>query len=74
MVQAGIPKYIWLIGSQFATLFLEGGLGIKKLMVFNKSLLSKWLWRFGHEEHFLWRQVIDSKYGLKRGDWCSEEV
>jgi hypothetical protein len=39
----------------------------KMLMVFNKALLGKRLWRFGHEDHFLWRQVIDSKYGLKRG-------
>jgi hypothetical protein len=40
------------------------GLGIKKLMVFNKALLGKWLWRFGHEEHSLWRQEI----------WCSVET
>jgi hypothetical protein len=74
MAQARIPKYIWLIGRQFATWFPSGGLGIKKLMVFNKAFLGKWLWRFGHEEHSLWRQVIDSKYGHKRGGWCSEKA
>jgi len=52
----------------------RGGLGIKKLKVFNKTLLGKWFWSFGHEEHFLWRHVIDSKYALKRGGWCSEEA
>lgn len=36
----------------------EGGLGIKKLSVQNESLLSKWLWRFVHEELVLWRRVI----------------
>jgi hypothetical protein len=49
-------------------------LGIKKLTVFNKALLGKRLWRFGHEEHSLWRQVIESKYGIKRGGWCSDEA
>jgi hypothetical protein len=42
------------------------------LMVFNKALPGKWLRRFGHEQHSLWRQLIDSKYWLKRGGWCPE--
>ena len=41
----------------------NGGLGIKKLTMFNKALLGKWLWRFGVEENRLWRRVITMKFG-----------
>jgi len=40
---------------------------LRKIMLFNKALLGKWLWRFGHEENSLWRQVIVMKYGILRG-------
>jgi hypothetical protein len=43
-------------------------------MLFNKALLGKWLWRFGHEENSLWRQVIVMKYEIQRGGWCLEEA
>ena len=40
-----------------------GGLGIRKISLFNEALLGKWLWRFGIEKDALWRQVIEMKYG-----------
>jgi hypothetical protein len=52
----------------------RGGLGVKNLTPFNKALLGKWLWRFGNEQDYLWRQVIVSKYGIQRRGWCSEEA
>jgi hypothetical protein len=53
---------------------VRGGLGVKNLALFNKALLGKWLWRFGTEQDYLWKQVIASKYGIQRGGWCSEEA
>ena len=41
----------------------NGGLGIRKLITFNKALLGKWLWRFGKEDDRLWRMVVALKYG-----------
>ena len=52
----------------------SGGLGIRKLSLFNQALLGKWLWRFGIEKDALWRQVIESKYGSLWGGWRSRLV
>jgi hypothetical protein len=49
----------------------EGGLGIRKVAVFNKALLGKWLWMYATKPMALWRRVIDSKYGSQWGSWCS---
>ena len=51
-----------------------GGLGVKKLVVFNKALLGKWLWRFGLEESHLWRRVIATKYGVDSGGWSAKRT
>lgn len=44
----------------------SGGLGCSGsgiLVLFNESLLGKWLWRYAVERTALWRRIIDSKYG-----------
>jgi hypothetical protein len=49
-----------------------GGLGVRKIALFNKALLGKWLWRFGIEESKLWRRVIATKYGVNSGGWSTK--
>ncbi|KAL8458477.1 hypothetical protein ACS0TY_036118 [Phlomoides rotata] len=47
-----------------------GGLGVKDLKLFNKTLLSKWVWRLVSEgrSEGLWRSILISKYGV---DWIA---
>ena len=46
----------------------NGGLSIRKLTTFNKTLLGKWLWRFRNKENRLWQRVTTSKVGGEWGD------
>ena len=32
----------------------NGGLGIQRIGLFNKTLLGKWLWHYGKESNILW--------------------
>jgi hypothetical protein len=48
---------------------VSGGLVVRNMVMFNKTLMGKWLWRYA-----LWRKVVDSKYGRMGGGWCSKEV
>ena len=52
----------------------KGGLEIGNLILRNKSLLVKWLWRFPREVEMLWHKVIRSKYGIEEGEWLSSGV
>ena len=52
----------------------KGGLEIGNLILRNKSLLVKRLWRFPRESDMLWHKVIRSKYGLEEGWWLLSEV
>jgi hypothetical protein len=51
-----------------------GGLGIRNLLQFNRTLLGKWLWQYAMDRDVLWRLVVDAKYNSSRGGWCSKEV
>jgi hypothetical protein len=53
---------------------VSGGLGVRNMVMFNKALMGKWLWRYALERDALWRMVVDFKYGSMRGGWCSKEV
>ena len=44
-----------------------GGLGIRRIGLFNQALLGKWLCQFVCETNRLWRQVIPTKYGETSG-------
>jgi len=44
------------------------------MVLFNKALMGKWLWRYALERDALWRKVVDFKYGSMRGGWCSKEI
>ncbi|XP_028067083.1 uncharacterized protein LOC114269911 [Camellia sinensis] len=52
----------------------SGGLGVRRLVLFNLALLGKWLWRFVVEKEQLWRRVVVAKFGMGRGEWCSKTV
>jgi hypothetical protein len=45
----------------------EDGLGIRSLVLFNRALLGKWMWRFGLEKHHLWHRVLVAKFGIETG-------
>lgn len=53
---------------------IGGGLEVQNLILFDHGLLGKWLWCYMHEREFLWRVVVDSKYGSLWSEWCSNKV
>ena len=54
----------------------NGGLGIGHMLDKNKSLLAKWVWRFGCETNSLWKKVLCARYGVDSSqlcwNWCSK--
>ena len=66
-------KYHFVSWSKVCSPISERGLGIGNLMVFNRTLLGKWLWRYGIEREALRRVAVESKYGSLWGGWCSLE-
>lgn len=56
-------KVAWIKWDEVCKSTREGGLSIKNLLLFNKALLNKWVWRFLNEKQNLWVKVISSKFG-----------
>ena len=50
----------------------KGGLGVRDLLLLNKSLLCKWNCRFAKEMETFWRQVMSRKYREEEGGWLRE--
>ena len=44
----------------------EGGLGIRRIDLFNKALLTKRIWRMRYPKVGLWKDVLELKYGSGR--------
>lgn len=40
-----------------------GGLRVKNLQLFNRALLTKWIWRFLTQEESLWSRIIKIRHG-----------
>ena len=68
------PKFHLVKWDTVCSPISSGGLGIRKIRLFNEALLGKWPWRFGMEENALWRQVIELKYGCVWGGWFTRAV
>ena len=51
----------------------RGGLGVKKLSIFNKALLCKWSWQFMIERDAFRNQIMRGKYE-EQGGWCAKFV
>jgi hypothetical protein len=43
---SGVPKLHLVNWKTIYSSIARGGLGVKTLMLFNKALFEKWLWRF----------------------------
>ncbi|RVW45036.1 putative ribonuclease H protein [Vitis vinifera] len=52
----------------------KGGLGLRKLVLLNKALLGKWVWRFAIDRDDLWKQVIIAKYGQEGHGWRAKKA
>ncbi|WMV44892.1 hypothetical protein MTR67_038277 [Solanum verrucosum] len=50
----------------------HGGLGIRDLKKHNKSLLTKWWWRYGQEPTSIWKEVVNAKYG-RQDRWSTKQ-
>lgn len=68
--ELGKESKLYLFSWDICLPYQNGGLAVRKLRIFNKVLLDKWLWRL--ERDSLWRQVEDLKSGSMGAGWCAK--
>ncbi|RVW48469.1 putative ribonuclease H protein [Vitis vinifera] len=52
----------------------KGELGLRKIVMLNRVLLGKWIWRYTCEKDNIWKQVITTKYGQEDRGWRSKKA
>ena len=52
----------------------KGGLGLRKLVLLNKALFGKWIWRFACDKENLCKHVISAKYGQEGLGWRTNKA
>lgn len=55
-------KVCWISWDKVTLPKGKGGLGVKNIILFNKSLLAKWRWNLFHQSSSMWAQVLQSRY------------
>ncbi|RVX11017.1 putative ribonuclease H protein [Vitis vinifera] len=52
----------------------KGRIGLRKLVLLNKALLGKWIWRFACDKDNIWKQVITAKYRQEGHAWKGSKI
>jgi hypothetical protein len=60
-------SFYYLYKKRVCSLISKDGFGVRNLLMFNRVLLEKWLWRYVHEREAWWRVMVDSKFGNSWG-------
>jgi hypothetical protein len=55
---SGLGEFHLVNWSKVCSLISKGGLAVRKLLKFNRALLGKWLWHYGHEREVWWSQNL----------------
>ncbi|XP_035846003.1 uncharacterized protein LOC110941011 isoform X1 [Helianthus annuus] len=63
-------KMHWVAWDTVTRHIKDGGLGLNKLELVNRSLLTKWGWRFKTEGNNLWKKVIGALHSNRKGWEC----
>ncbi|XP_058783098.1 uncharacterized protein LOC131657751 [Vicia villosa] len=64
-------KINWVKWDKVCRPIEEGGLGIRRLGLFNSALLGKWKWKIRVEKKGIWFAALVNRYGLNAEAFCT---